>query len=170
MIDAQRPKVSVITPSYNQGAFLEQTLRSVLEQDYPSVEYIVIDGGSTDDSVDVIRRYEHRLAYSVSEPDRGQAHAVNKGLLRASGEVVGWVNSDDMLTPGAIDRAVSALEKRAEVGVVYSDFDLLDDTSGGYRRVRTRPATLVSLLRDGNVIPQPTAFARRSLLDEIGHL
>jgi glycosyltransferase involved in cell wall biosynthesis len=163
------PTVSVITPSFNQGAFLDETLRSVLGQDYPHVEYIVIDGASTDESVDVIRRYAGRLAYWVSEPDRGQAHAVNKGLVRATGEIIGWVNSDDLLTPGAIGRAVSAFGANQSVDVVYSDFDLLDERRG-VRRVRSRPVTLVSLLRDGNVIPQPAAFVRRRLLDEIGFL
>jgi glycosyltransferase involved in cell wall biosynthesis len=96
------PRITVVTPSFNQGAYIEETLRSVLLQGYPNLEYIVIDGGSTDGSVETIRRYARWLDYWVSEPDRGQAHALNKGFARASGDVLGWLNSDDVYLPGAL--------------------------------------------------------------------
>src|SRR5918996_5491103 len=96
------PRISIVTPSYNQGQFIEETIRSVLLQGYPSFEYIVIDGGSTDDSKEIIQKYEPWLTYWVSEPDRGQAHAINKGFARATGDIIQWVNSDDLLTPGAL--------------------------------------------------------------------
>src|SRR3954464_1584686 len=105
-----RPKLSIITPSFNQASFIERTLHSVLDQGYEPLEYIVVDGGSTDGSVDIIRSFEDRLAWWVSEKDRGQTHALNKGLQRATGEIVAYINSDDYYLPGAFDTAVAALE------------------------------------------------------------
>src|SRR6266567_371437 len=99
------PRITIVTPSLNQAAFLERTIRSVLDQDYPELEYLVFDGGSTDGSVEILRRYGDRIAYWESVPDRGQSHAVNKGFERAMGEIVGWINSDDYYLPGALATA-----------------------------------------------------------------
>ena len=112
------PKISVITPSYNQGKFLEQTILSVIEQDYTNVELIIIDGGSTDNSVDVIRQYENVIAYWVSEPDRGQAHAINKGLAKCTGDIFNWINSDDYLEPGALQEIGTQFANNPDTNIV----------------------------------------------------
>jgi glycosyltransferase involved in cell wall biosynthesis len=112
------PRVTIVTPSFNQAGFLEETIRSVLSQEYPNLEYFIIDGGSTDGSVELIQRYANRLAGWVSEKDRGQADAINKGFSRATGEVIAWLNSDDIYCPGAIHAAVSALQAHPEYGMV----------------------------------------------------
>lgn len=105
------PRISIVTPSYNQGQFIEETIRSVLLQGYPNLEYIVIDGGSTDESLNVIKKYAHWLHYWVSEPDGGQSHAINKGLMYCTGDIFNWINSDDLLTPGALHAVAMAWRK-----------------------------------------------------------
>jgi glycosyltransferase involved in cell wall biosynthesis len=102
------PKISIVTPSYNQGKFIEQTILSVINQNYPNLEYIIIDGGSTDDTIDVIKKYESRITYWVSEPDSGQSHAINKGLEKCTGEIFNWLNSDDWYNPGALFEVANA--------------------------------------------------------------
>src|SRR5260370_28877982 len=112
---ASFPRISIITPSFNQAEFVERTILSVLEQNYPNLEYIVVDGGSTDGSVDVIRRYQSRIAYWVSEKDRGQAHAINKGLQRATGDIIGYLNSDDYYLEGALARVADCFSREPDV-------------------------------------------------------
>lgn len=115
------PRITIVTPSYNQGEYLEATIRSVLEQEYPNLEYILIDGGSTDGSVEIIRKYEKWIDYWVSEPDRGQSHAINKGFERATGDIGNWLNSDDYYLPGALWAVAEAWRKSAERGARSED-------------------------------------------------
>lgn len=163
------PLVSIVTPSLNQVSFLEEAMRSVLEQDYPNLEYILIDGGSTDGSLEVIQRYRHRLAFFRSEADEGQADAINKGLAHATGEIVAWLNSDDVYLPGAIGQAVEALRSHPEAGAVYADGVMVDRDLTVLDRHVYRPVTVLDLLCF-EVILQPTVFLRRSVLEHVGFL
>ncbi len=167
MRDESTPLVSIITPSYNQAAYLGYTLRSVLGQDYPRVEYIVIDGGSTDGSVDVLRRYASRLAYWVSEPDRGQADALRKGFARAQGAILAWLNSDDMYAPGAIAAAVRALQQHPDAGWVVGDDLSVDPAGRPFHHHRVGPWGLPRLMTF-HMLPQPAVFFRRALYEQVG--
>ena len=163
------PLVTIVTPSYNQGRFLEATLKSVLEQDYPNIEYLVVDGASTDNSVDIIRRYADRLAWWVSEKDSGQSEAINKGLQRARGEFVGWLNSDDVYQPGAVSAAVAAFRSRPEAAVVYGDALSIDADGKPFNIMRARQYSVADLMAF-NIICQPAAFMRRSVLEQVHYL
>jgi hypothetical protein len=162
---SRSPRVSVITPSYNQARFLERTIRSVTDQGYANLEYIVIDGGSTDGSVDIIRRYADRLAFWVSESDGGQANAVNKGMARVTGDVVGWVNSDDFYYPGAIHAAVDAFAADPTLGFVYGRGVRVDEHDRVIDSFAfTRPFDVNTLAYGVDYILQPTVFMRRGAL------
>ncbi len=164
------PKVSIVTPSFNQALFLEQTLRSVLEQDYPNLEYIVIDGGSTDGSLEIIQKYADQLAYWQSQPDQGQTDAINQGFDRASGEILAWLNSDDLLLPGAVNAAARALQAHPEAAMVYGDA-LLINAEG--KTIGKFPAAQTDYrkLRRGYVhIPQQASFFRADLWRQVAPL
>ena len=165
------PRVSIVTPSFNQGRFLEQTIRSVLDQGYQNLEYIIIDGKSNDESVEIIRKYEDRLAYWVSEPDRGQADALNKGFARATGDILAWINSDDFYYPGAIASAVAAFASNPGLGLVYGRGNRVDETANTICEfAETRDFDLEALVHGVDYILQPTTFMRRQALHEAGPL
>lgn len=166
----QKPLVSVVTPSYNQAKFLRQTIESVLSQDYPQLEYIIIDGSSTDGSLEFIREYEEQLDFWESVPDKGQTDAINKGFARAKGKYLAWLNSDDVYQPGAIAEAVDYLEDHPEVGLVYGDCSFIDANG---QKIGDFPAaqTDYDRLRRGYVhIPQQSAFFRADLWQKVGPL
>ena len=162
-------KISVITPSYNQASYLKQTMDSVLSQDILGMEYVVIDGCSTDGSVELIRSYENRLSAWVSEKDRGQADAVNKGAKRTTGAVIGWLNSDDLYLPGAVQKAMHFLESHPDVDAVYGDV-LSIDGEGKLINVMRFDQYCAEDLMSFRVISQPGVFFRRSAWDRAGGL
>ncbi|HMU92574.1 MAG TPA: glycosyltransferase family 2 protein [Anaerolineales bacterium] len=157
--------VSIITPSYNQAAYLEQTLLSVLNQDHAPIEYIVVDGASKDASVEIIKKYSDRLAYWVSEKDGGQAEAINKGFARATGEIIAWINSDDYYLPGAVSAAVKMFEANPEVMLVYGNMLAVDEHGKTFNTLTYKQLTLEDLLCF-QIIGQPAVFMRRSALQK----
>jgi len=163
------PHVSIVTPSFNQSAYLEQTLRSVLEQDYPDLEYIVMDGASQDGSVDIIKEYSPRLTYWVSERDSGQADAINKGMKHAKGEIVAWLNSDDYYLPGTIKSVVAAFEANPRAVMIYGDMLAVDQDGRIINQLLYRQLTLEDLLCF-QIIGQPAVFMRRSAFEKAGGL
>ncbi|MBP6207985.1 MAG: glycosyltransferase [Anaerolineales bacterium] len=161
--------VSIITPSYNQAAYLEQTITSVLGQDHADMEYIVIDGGSTDGSVEIIKKYSDRLAYWVSEKDRGQAEAINKGFAKATGEIIAWLNSDDFYLEGTVKAAVQIFEQNPDVVLVYGNMLSVDEHGKPFNALNYKQLTLEDLLCF-QIIGQPAVFMRRSALQKAGGL
>jgi len=180
--DNEHPLVSIVTPSFNQAQFLEETIQSVLSQDYSNVEYLIADGGSHDGSLEIIQRYaggsrrmqntrtSDRLAWWVSEPDRGQTDAINKGFSHARGEILAWLNSDDTYEPHAISQAVDFLQRNPQVGMVYGDANLIDEAGKIIGKFPARQ-TDYRRLRQGYVhIPQQASFFRASLWRQVGPL
>jgi glycosyltransferase involved in cell wall biosynthesis len=161
------PQVSIITPSFNQAKYLEDTILSVLNQGYPNLEYIIVDGGSTDGCVDIIRKYEQKLAWWVSEPDEGQGDAIRKGLEHANGEIIAWINSDDYYLPGAILQAASLLKSRPEVGLVYGDVVSLNGNGRPINVQRLPDYDLMDLM-SFHIIGQPSVFMRHSVYIKTG--
>ncbi len=162
--------ISIVTPSYNQAKYIEKTIQSVLMQDYPRIEYIVVDGGSSDGTVDIIKKYEDRITRWVSEKDKGQTDAINKGFAHASGDILAWINSDDTYQPGAISAAVKYLQEHPTVGMVYGDCNFINESGqviGKFNSAQTNHR----LIRQGSVrIPQQTMFFRTDLWKQVGPL
>jgi glycosyltransferase involved in cell wall biosynthesis len=164
------PLFSIITPSYNQAKFLRRTIESVLMQDVPNVEYIIMDGGSTDGSQAIIKEYQDQIAYWESTPDKGQTDAINKGFNRAQGKYLAWINSDDVYHPGAFEEAAKFLDMNPDVGLVYSDCTFIDAAD---REIGQFPAAQTDYrrLRRGYVhIPQQASFFRADLWRKVGPL
>jgi len=167
------PLVTIIIPSYNQGDFLEATIQSVLSQDYAPIEILLMDGGSTDQSLEIIQRYARHFAAWESQPDRGQAHAINKGLLKAKGQIIGWLNSDDCYLPGTVGAAVQTFLQEPAVEVVYGRLERIDE-HGQTLPTPTLPKDRVEFGRElvlGEcVVNQPGSFWRRTAMDRAGLL
>jgi glycosyltransferase involved in cell wall biosynthesis len=166
----KRPLVSIVTPSYNQAQFLERTIRSVLDQDYQHIEYLVVDGGSTDGSLEIIKRFAPKLSWWISEADFGQTEAINKGLGRAQGQILAWLNSDDTYLPDAVSQAVVFLQSHPEVGMVYGDANFIDDQDRLVGKFPARQTDLKKLQRGYVHIPQQAAFFRAELWKRVGPL
>ena len=171
----KQPLVSIVTPSYNQGKYLEQTIQSVLGQEYARIEYLVVDGGSTDNSVEIIRKYEdsrevtRSIAWWVSENDSGQAEAINKGLARANGEIIAWLNSDDYYLADTISNVVHVFEQNPDVVLVYGDMLAVDEGGQTINALKYKPLSLQDLLCF-QIIGQPGVFFRRAVLEKTGGL
>lgn len=164
--------VSIITPSFNQAAFIEQTIRSVCQQDYPHIEHIIVDGGSDDNTLRVLEKYRH-LSHLVwiSEPDAGQAHAINKGFKQARGDIVCWLNTDDYYAPHAISTVVRYFKTHPETVFLYGDAWAMDEFGHNYGiRAHVRACDYDSLVYEGDFVVQPAAFWRSHLLDDVGRL
>jgi glycosyltransferase involved in cell wall biosynthesis len=159
------PLVSIVTPSYNMAEFLEETIQSVLSQDYPHVEYVVMDGGSNDGTLDILRKYDGRLSF-VSERDQGQADAVNRGFARSRGEIFAFLNADDTYLPGALSTAVRHLSAQSSIGVLYGEAYYTDEQGATIERYPTRPFD-ASLLKRNCFICQPSTFIRREVFEAV---
>lgn len=163
-------RLSIVTPSFNQAEFIERTVKSVLDQNYPDLEYWVMDGGSTDGTLDILRRYEGRLHW-VSEKDHGQSDAINKGWARCTGEVIAWNNSDDTYEPGSFDAVMKVFQENPDVDFVIGDGQVIDEADRVLRRYRCGPFNARNLIRMGvSYVFSQAAFFRRSLLQDVGGL
>jgi glycosyltransferase involved in cell wall biosynthesis len=164
------PKITIVTCSYNQGRFLEATIRSVIDQGYPGLEYIIMDGGSQDNSVEIIRKYEKHLTYWVSERDDGQSDALAKGFERSTGDILGWLCSDDLLEKGALLEVGQYFMENRSADVVFGDTIFIDAAGSVFRRYKTLPFQRWLMLNTYNYIPQPSTFWRRELYFRVGGL
>lgn len=170
VLDENYPKITIITPSYNQGEFIEATIRSVLAQNYPNLEYLVFDGGSTDNTVDVIKKYDKYITHWESKTDRGQSHAINKGFRAASGEIIGWLNSDDLFYPNTLHRVANYFKDKNYRKIIYGEGTYLFDKyqlsikNNTARLSQRHPITLCDF------IIQPSTFWGRTVVEEVGEL
>lgn len=163
------PLVSIVTPSFNKGQYIEETIISIRNQTYPHIQHIVTDGGSTDSTLDLLRKYSDRLTW-ISEPDKGQSDAINKGWRMAKGDILGWISADDTYMPWAVQTAVDFLDQNPEVGLVYGKCDFTDERGHKVGEFPSRDFDLAAYVRGPNIIPTPTVFFRADILSEVGYL
>lgn len=164
------PKISIITPSYNQAGFLERTICSIIEQRYSNLEYIIIDGGSTDGSVEIIKKYAKDLTYWISEKDNGQANALNKGFRRATGDIVAWLNSDDEYCPGVLEIIAKTFVANPGIDFVFGNRISIDENRNILRGERHTRFSFSAFIVLGMTISQPACFWRRSIFEKYGYL
>jgi len=167
----QSPLVSIITPSLNQGRFIEETILSIKNQTYPNIEHIIIDGGSTDNTLEIVKKYDgtYNMLW-LSEPDEGQSDAINKGWRMSNGKIIAYLNSDDTYMPWAVETAVGWLADYTDVDMVYGNCNIIDESG---KIIDQYPATdfdLREMLCGRNMIPQPAVFLRKKVIDEVGYL
>jgi glycosyltransferase involved in cell wall biosynthesis len=167
----QRPKISIITPSYNQGQYLEETILSVLGQNYSNLEYIIIDGGSTDNSVEIIKKYENQLTFWVSEKDSGQSNAINKGIKKASGDIIAWLNSDDMYLPNILQE-ISVVFENGFNGILYGECIHFEDRP---TNIETRGSSVIENAKKKSLsmvdfLIQPATFWCKDTWEKVGPL
>jgi len=163
------PKISVITPSYNQGAFIERTIKSVISQSYDNVEYIIIDGGSTDNTLDIIKKYSSQINFWVSEKDNGQYDAIKKGFSLAKGEILCWLNSDDIFLQDSLKNVSLSFQKNKNVDVVYGNLYYIDKNDEVIRDMRNTPIIKIGYLyKAGFGLSQPEVFWKRDLYEKVG--
>jgi glycosyltransferase involved in cell wall biosynthesis len=163
------PLVSIVINSFNQAAFLEETIQSVLKQEYSNMEILLVDGGSTDGSLDIIKKYAGRFKWWVSEPDHGQADGINKGLSHAKGDLVAWLNSDDQYLPGVVAEVVRTWQDRPDVSLIYGDVVAIDENGRPLNRIKCGAYQLADLMTF-KIINQPAVFMNRSVLKIAGYL
>jgi glycosyltransferase involved in cell wall biosynthesis len=171
-ISNMEPLVTIVTPSFNQGEFLKTTIESVITQSYKRIEYMIFDGGSSDNSINIIKKYEKHLTYWESCPDKGQAHAINKGWKRANGQIFAWLNSDDALMPNAVENIVHEFLSNPDVGMVYGDWSFVDENNTVLIRRKGNPTSYRKLLWGGQIkyLAQPASFFKAECVKKINYL
>jgi len=164
------PKITIVTPSFNQGNFLEETILSVIGQNYPNLEYLIYDGGSSDNSIDIIKKYEDKIDYWISEKDKGQSNAINKGLQKSTGEIINWLNSDDMLMPNTLFLIAEFFEKNPQYDAVSGDLYVIDTKGNLLFEKKLIDLHYLEMIFSSISVPQPATFFKRSALIKTGYL
>jgi len=168
--DPNYPKISIVTPSYNQVQFLERTILSILNQNYPNLEYIIIDGGSTDGSVEIIKKYQKYLSYWVSEKDKGQSHAINKGFQRSTGKIIAWLNSDDTYLPETFYKIMKNFKQNPEADLIFGNIYFIDESDKRIGELRFTEFDFDTLIYEGSNLHQTGTFWKKEIYERVGGL